>query len=762
MSSPATHEGRMQCFPPFSGNSLPPPVSIRYQEDPFDPPCSLAILMKTTRPALLSRITFYEQLESRWMLAGPTGFEQEMLELINEMREAPEASLAQLINLPATNPARSGDPHIDAALVDSAVDGWALERQMRALPPAPPLAWNEVLATASRDYARVMIDAQQQRHDLPPLRSLVERVLVAAEHQRSEWTSFSVSENLFGGGQSVLHAHAALAIDWAGGGRGIQNPPGHRQTLMRADRDEIGIAVVRERVSDTIGPVDVTGPFVVVQNLAQRRPSENPFLLGVAHHDYNGDGRYNAGEGLRNVTITVTGVAGTETPEVNTTSAMWPSGAYQLRVPPGQYDVTFSGSGLDDVFLARNVNVVAETNRKVDLVDAEQIEFPTLNFNPVQQTVSEDAGTIRVWPTLSAPAPLDITVPYTVTGTAIQDVDFVVDSGVVVIPAGEWFTPITIRLLDDDVSDPAEEFTVSLGAPTNAVVGSDVDHVVSILDDDPLPSVSFERNGDVVNEDVGSVSITIGLSGTSERDVAIPFNVSGTARGNAADYSLDQRSLTIPAGSTAGQIRVQVTDEAIPEQSGDETIVLTIGDPQHATPGATRSYTLAIADNDSPRDWTNVANPLDINRDGFVTSNDVLVGINELNNRRLVDALGQFPDRSGYPDDFRPLYDYSGDGQLSAAADILPVINAINNSSNAEGEATEFSAGRSLRSVHTAPSDPFWAAVGDGKIVLVREFFSSESSGSSRPSWAEPRRSSTGFSLPNWPPELVWNQWSWE
>ena len=68
-----------------------------------------------------------------------------------------------------------------------------------------------------------------------------------------------------------------------------------------------------------------------------------------------------------------------------------------------------------------------------------------------------------------------------------------------------------------------------------------------------------------------------------------------------------------------------------------------------------------------------------------MTSNDVLVGANELNRRTLIDEFGQLPDRSGFPADFRPLYDRSGDGVLAAAADLLPIINLLNEQAGGEG-----------------------------------------------------------------------------
>ena len=45
---------------------------------------------------------------------------------------------------------------------------------------------------------------------------------------------------------------------------------------------------------------------------------------------------------------------------------------------------------------------------------------PTVYFEQAVSTAPENAGTVTVEVTLSGPAPTDITVPYTVSGTATR------------------------------------------------------------------------------------------------------------------------------------------------------------------------------------------------------------------------------------------------------------------------------------------------------------------------------------------------------
>ena len=556
-----------------------------------------------------SRRPVYEMLETRTLLAftvSPDGFEQEMLELVNEMRLDPLAGLARLVDSVDANPASSSDPHIDQALRVAGVDGRALRQEFARLPPAAPLAWADVLYSAASDYTQVMIAAQQQRHDLPPLPSLGQRVLAAAADDPAAWRSFSVSENIFGSGRSLLHSHAAIAIDWAGPGQGIQNPPSHRQNLLNPERREIGISVLRGAVEDTVGPADVTGPFVVVQNLASRQPFGDPILLGVAHTDLNGDGRYTAGEAHGGATVTVVGVDGTPTPDSNTTETLWPSGAYQMPVPPGRYDVVLSNGTLPETRIIRGVDVLADTNRKVDFVDGDAFDFPVVRFDPVRQSVPENAGTIQVWPTLSAPAPWDISVPFATGGSATAGEDYVIQSSPLIIPAGQWFAPISIQVVDDDDIDPHESIEVVLRDPQLAALGSDVVHTAVLVDNEPLPAVSWSLSSTSVIEDEGVIEILLLLSTPISQPISVPFVLGGTAL-LGADYSLSPSPAVIPVGADSATVSLTLHDEAVPEST--ETITVAIGDTVNAEVGEVRTFIADIADNDSPGDWTNSLNP---------------------------------------------------------------------------------------------------------------------------------------------------------
>lgn len=303
-----------------------------------------------------------ETLERRLLLTfDPSPLEQEMLELLNRFRSNPEGELDELLSS-HPSPLTAFDPDVQVAIDFFDVDGAVLESQFQGLNPAPPLAWNEALATAGFNHNQLMIQHDLQSHQLPGEDGLLERDVEAGYI----WEfSVRVGENVFAYSHSVIYGHAAFVIDWGHGPNGIQDPAGHRINMLDQGFQEVGISIVEEN-----NPGTTVGPLVISQEFGRRGNYGNPAVLGVAFDDLNGDGFYNAGEGLAGVTIELTGDNGTFT----TTSLS--AGGYQVKVPAGTYTATASGGGLGGTVREFNVSV-GGSNVKVDFEAADVIDVAT-------------------------------------------------------------------------------------------------------------------------------------------------------------------------------------------------------------------------------------------------------------------------------------------------------------------------------------------------------------------------------------------------
>jgi hypothetical protein len=295
--------------------------------------------------------------------ADPSNDEQYMLELLNRMRINPSAELHKLVNI-SGNPAVFGNPISSDPNVAFNVQYWGvvantLQQQWNTLTPVAPVAWNTSLNAAAAGHDQLMIQYNTQSHQLPGESDPGTRITNAGYPVWSAW-----GENVAAYSQNVFFGHASLAIDWgpgpAQGGTavdGIQNPPGHRLNMMSTNYREVGISITPSLPTNTIGPL------VITQDFASRLNDQRSFLLGVVYNDTTtADNFYTPGEGLGGVGVQIYN-AGTLSVVASTTTSG--SGGYQLQLPPGSYDVQFSGGGLASLMTYRNVTIGAG-NVKVD------------------------------------------------------------------------------------------------------------------------------------------------------------------------------------------------------------------------------------------------------------------------------------------------------------------------------------------------------------------------------------------------------------
>ncbi len=337
---------------------------------------------KTTRPRGRLRPTV-EALEDRLTPSGAGMREQYMLELMNRMRENPAAELPRLLNSP--------DPDVQFALSYFKVNKQVLTQQWSTLTPAPPLAWSDALASASLDHSKLMLQDNQQSHQLPGEPAPAARDANAGFIGSAGW------ENCFAYATSIFDCYASWAIDWTNANsNGIQNPPGHRNNIMNASLRQVGIGVVDGPGTGNgtlVGPLAVTADFGTPTNVT-------PYLLGVVFKDpqgyylsgVNAEYMFSQGEGLAGVTLTIKGPGGTFT---TTTAA---AGGYQIQLPPGDYSVTASGGAF------------GPTQTRWVTVGSQNVH---LDFASVA------SSSLTTAPTLTGPASAKPSAPVTISWTPV-------------------------------------------------------------------------------------------------------------------------------------------------------------------------------------------------------------------------------------------------------------------------------------------------------------------------------------------------------
>jgi hypothetical protein len=225
-----------------------------------------------------------------------------------------------------------------------------------------------------------------------------------------------------------------------------------------------------------------------------------------------------------------------------------------------------------------------------------------IQFSPANYTVAENAGSV----TLSLIAnrqgnPNDVlTVRFeTIGGTATAGADFVSASGTVTFGPGETRRTITVQILDDNLIESTENFSVVLSNPgPGASLGTASSATIDIADDDsPTASIGFSAPSYDVDEGAGFANLTVTRSGGLGVSATVNFETSdGTAKAGV-HYVRTTGSVTFGVGEVSKVIQVRIIDNSISEPTVSFTVTLSAPDGTGFI-GGQSTATVNIIDND--------------------------------------------------------------------------------------------------------------------------------------------------------------------
>jgi SdrD B-like domain len=288
---------------------------------------------------------------------APTVAEQASLDQINRFRADPQGELGRMLGvsqatlasgITASTGASAGNGTVwstgfwgnlaganaaTGALDYFHVNPGDLLYQWNQLPGAGvlhPYTWNGNLGQSSLEYAKLVVaDAgvSASPHNVPPYTSGLSQRFVDAGYVNWNNLGENIASNF---PNSSAYMHAGFAIDWGGAGNGIQNPSGHRNSMLSSTFTEIGIGIT---------PGWTAGNVTQVQHFGDRSNSAAEFIWGYAWQDA-ALGTYTFGEGMQGLTVQVldagSNVLGTTTTDAN--------GGYTLGavgLADGTYTVKF-------------------------------------------------------------------------------------------------------------------------------------------------------------------------------------------------------------------------------------------------------------------------------------------------------------------------------------------------------------------------------------------------------------------------------------
>jgi hypothetical protein len=186
------------------------------------------------------------------------------------------------------------------------------------------------------------------------------------------------------------------------------------------------------------------------------------------------------------------------------------------------------------------------------------------------------------------------------SGFAVAGQDYVAAEGDLVFAPNESSKTIQITIKEDAVYENGDIFRVVLSNPTGgAAVRQPSTAQVTITDDDPAPTVQFEPTNYSVNENAGTVTLTITKSGPTEAETTAYYKTrDGTARA-PADYTSVGDDLTASVvfqpNETSKQIQIPINNDGYREQ--DETFEVYFPAILPGTPVG-QTATVTIVDDD--------------------------------------------------------------------------------------------------------------------------------------------------------------------
>ncbi|MHC4717272.1 MAG: Calx-beta domain-containing protein, partial [Planctomycetota bacterium] len=237
--------------------------------------------------------------------------------------------------------------------------------------------------------------------------------------------------------------------------------------------------------------------------------------------------------------------------------------------------------------------------------------LPMVSFDLGESSVAEDVVSTALTVSVSPSVGDEVTVDYAVTGgTATNGEDYVLAGGTLTFSVGgDESQDIVVSVSEDALDEFDETVVVTLSnLQGTAALVAPTAHTLTIVDNDPLPEVSFALAASSGPETETPVNLVVNLSAPSGRDVTVGYHVSGGDAIEGVDYTLAAGPLTFAPGETPQSIVVTVTQDGSPEL--DETLEVSLDTPTNATLGAITAHVYTIlADTlpDAPTGLTHTA-----------------------------------------------------------------------------------------------------------------------------------------------------------
>jgi Dockerin type I domain/IPT/TIG domain/Calx-beta domain len=315
--------------------------------------------------------------------------------------------------------------------------------------------------------------------------------------------------------------------------------------------------------------------------------------------------------GSATITATLSAASGLATTVTLTISGTAESTDYSqatsIVIPAGSTTASITCTAIQDTVDEVNETIISDitavTNatesgtQKVTITINDDDASPTITISSSVTSMSENGGLATITATSSAISEQDITVLYSILGTATSNTDYSTTGNFILITAGltSSNSNVVFNAIDDTLDETNETIIVDVSSVTNGTESGTQQKTITITDDDATPTVTLSSGATSISETSGTTTITATLSAASGQAVTVNLGLTGTAT-TSTDYTLTT-SISIPAGSITGNITLSSVSDTLDE--ANETVIIDISSVTNATESGSQQVTVTINDDDA-------------------------------------------------------------------------------------------------------------------------------------------------------------------
>jgi subtilisin-like proprotein convertase family protein len=304
-----------------------------------------------------------------------------------------------------------------------------------------------------------------------------------------------------------------------------------------------------------------------------------------------------------------------------------------ITIPAGQSSVTIPLTPIDDnaaeweepVYMNLSADsgylLGASTGAQVTIWDNETPEIYIGTYNPSYTFgwdgyTSESSNTTSLLVRRLGSLANDVTVNYTLTGTATNGLDYSTLPGSILLAAGQHDTYIPFTAINDTLVESDETAILTLLPGANNTVGGEVTNPTVGTSFMPTLGMTSMTIGDndskltaniVATDAIGSeygdraeftISLTDANGNPATATVPLTLNYSIWGADNGGDYTNLPGTITIPVGSSSAKLVVNPINDELVEGSEGVGVLLYANFGDNYAVGANEVATLNITDND--------------------------------------------------------------------------------------------------------------------------------------------------------------------